>query len=332
MDPFQRKQRAKNYLGVLDTTGGILNAAKACVFALHKAKSLGAKLLLGKDQGEFKELIYSSSPNDHSRTIGIRTLDGHEHPAARVIVACGGYTPSILSELDSVCETTAGSVAMLRTPRQRSLWERLSPERFPTYTWDVREGREGGIYGFPRDEEGWLKIGYRAEKYTNPVRAGDGESSERSVPKTAWTEEKIEGIPKQAFNVIQGFLDEYLPELREQGIQISVTRLCWYTDSFDNHFVIDYVPGRPGVMVATGGSGHAFQYLPVIGGFVVDVLEGLRSERDVLQKWRWRTPKEGEAVVNVLMEGSRGMRALGNLEMVRVGEVKGRGNEGRARI
>ncbi|KAK6910423.1 hypothetical protein I203_104455 [Kwoniella mangroviensis CBS 8507] len=45
--------------------------------------------------------------------------------------------------------------------------------------------------------------------------------------------------------------------------------MCWYTDSVDNSFVIDYVPGyNKGLFVASGGSGHGFKFLPVLGKHV----------------------------------------------------------------
>ncbi len=51
-----------------------------------------------------------------------------------------------------------------------------------------------------------------------------------------------------------------------QGVGITDTRLCWYTDSLDNNFLVDYVPGYgDSLLVASGGSGHAFKFLPVIG-------------------------------------------------------------------
>ena len=42
--------------------------------------------------------------------------------------------------------------------------------------------------------------------------------------------------------------------------------MCWYTDSIDNHFVADYVPGyNESLFVASGGSGHGFKFLPIMG-------------------------------------------------------------------
>jgi len=83
-----------------------------------------------------------------------------------MIMACGGWTPSLIPELDGLCETTAGSVAFYEIPRDDlELWERFGPEKFPSFAVGIRDGEKGGIYGFPRDEQGFLKIGYRGTKY-----------------------------------------------------------------------------------------------------------------------------------------------------------------------
>jgi len=56
-------------------------------------------------------------------------------------------------------------------------------------------------------------------------------------------------------------------------------------------------PEREGVVVATGGSGHAFKFAPVLGGFIADAAEGKASA--ILHKFRWRPevrmPKNEEA-------------------------------------
>lgn len=100
-----------------------------------------------------------------------------------------------------------------------------------------------------------------------------------------------------------------MPELALHGIKITTSRICWYNDSFDNNLVIDHVRGRKGLMVATGGSGHAFKYLPVVGKYVVDVLEGV-EKGEALKKWAWRSLGEGQTPRNNIMQGSRGERVL----------------------
>jgi sarcosine oxidase / L-pipecolate oxidase len=307
IDPFRCRERGQGCVGVLDTTGGVVVADKACRFALHKARALGVRFVFDEQAGAFEAFWR----DDKGAVVGVLTQDGKKHRAEKVVMACGGYTPMLVPQLDGLCETTAGSQIMLRIPRESPLFDRFAPERFPSYMWKLWDGVEGGLYGFPRDDKGWLKIGYRGIKYTNPQIQPDGKV--RSVPITRYTPKAVIQIPQQAMKVFKRFLTEYLPEFAQNGIDIALTRLCWYTDSFDNHYVVDDVPGLETVLVATGGSGHAFKYLPNIGKWIVDILEGKGLERTLVQRWRWRALQPDEKPFNVLMEGLGSPRAFENV-------------------
>lgn len=308
IDPFRLASGGK-HAGYLDMVGGFVYADKACRYALHKARGLGVKFVLDDVAGRFR----SFKEDANGRVTGIITDDGRTHPAAVVVVACGAWTPSILPEIDGLCEATAGSIALIQIPPIPRLRQRFSPENFPVWYYRIGGGEYGDVYGFPIDERGVMKIGYRGTKFTNPQRVDDT-GREQSVPITRWTKPSVNLLPHISIKAIRNFIDTYLPELRKNAIDIAATRLCWYTDSFDNHFVIDAVPNRPGVIVATGGSGHAFKFLPVLGRFVADRIEGKESDK-IMEFWRWRRLKDGEKPVNVLGQGSRSPTALVNVKM-----------------
>ena len=169
----------------------------------------------------------------------------------------------------------------------------------------MRDGEDGGMYGFPRDEAGLVKIGYRGLKFTNPSMQQDGKV--RSTPMTRWTKVPTRKLPVSAASRIKKLVEQLMPELLPYYRQ---SRLCPYTDSFDNHFIIDFVPNKQGLMVVTAGSGHAFKFLPTIGDFVVDRIEGLaRAELDL---WRWRELGPSQQPYNKLMQGLNSPAALGN--------------------
>ncbi|KAJ9409206.1 hypothetical protein DTO045G8_2974 [Paecilomyces variotii] len=312
IDPFNLLHKGQGRLsGHLDMVGGFVYADKACRFALHKAQSLGVKFILDPTAGQFSSFI-----EENGVVTGIKTSDGKTHRAAVVILACGGWTPTLLPELDGLCETTAGSVAMIQIPEGSPLRERFSPDRFPVWHYKMRGGANGSLYGFPIDERGVMKLGYRGTKYTNPALATTShkKTTIRSTPITAYTRPSIHTLPAKSIQVIRGFLDEYLPELGAANLKITTTRLCWYTDSFDNHFVIDSVPGKAGVVVATGGSGHAFKFLPIIGRFVADRVEG--RESDMLERFfKWRSLNPGEKPHNLIMQGKDSPNSLLNVRM-----------------
>lgn len=91
MQPFSKK-----LLGVLDTTGGITMADKACRFALHKAKPLGVHLLLDP----VAEKVTATVQGQANKIVGARTANGETHQAALTIMACGEWTPSLVPSLD----------------------------------------------------------------------------------------------------------------------------------------------------------------------------------------------------------------------------------------
>lgn len=315
-DPFNSEARGAAMTGVLDTSGGVVIADKACRYALHKARGYGARFVLDPVKGAFQEFFYGSD----GQVKGIKTKDGQTHHAKLTVMACGGWTPSLVPQLDGLCETTAGSVVVFQIPKDSPLFDRFAPGNFPIWMFNMRHGAKGGLYGFPRDENGYLKIGYRGTKYTNPQLQSDG--VERSVPITRWSEgDKLTEIPRQAMAVVKGFVAEHLPELIDEGLDVAFTRVCWYSDTFDNHFVIDRVPECKGLMVATGCSGHAFKYLPNIGDWIVDIIEGVGVERPAVQAWKWRQQGDKPAQ-NVIMEGSMGPRALQNVRLTTSADLK----------
>ena len=62
----------------------------------------------------------------------------------------------------------------------------------------------------------------------------------------------------------------------------------------DLNFRICPYPEKKNLYVATIGSNHGFKFLPVIGKYVVDMLEGkLGQEWLELWKWKWgKVPKD----------------------------------------
>ncbi|KUJ10896.1 FAD dependent oxidoreductase [Mollisia scopiformis] len=288
VDPFHRKELGRAHSAVLDSTAGFVAAGRSCLWALHLCRKSGVNRTDGS--------VY-----------GIETEDSRSHSADLIIVACGGWTPTLVPEISRSLETTAGSIVTVQIPQDnQELWDRYAPENMPVFTWGMREGR--GMYGFPRMEDGIVKFGYRATKWTN---YDDINGKPLSVPKTAHTSKRETNIPLTALHAVKDFISEYLPELTPLGI--NSTRLCWYTDSIDNSFMIDHVPSRPGLMVCSGGSGHGFKFLPILGREVVKIVEG--GKKNVYgEMWRWRDPKEG-GKNNGLEEGVSGPRVLAKQKM-----------------
>ncbi|EKV04227.1 putative sarcosine oxidase [Penicillium digitatum] len=285
LDPFDRSQRGLGIDGIFDGTGGYVAADKSCSWVLHLCQKLGVRTKLGK-QFAFREFI-----REGSRITGVKTgVEGTAFPADLVIVAAGGWTPSIVPEVADLLQTTAGSVVKIQLPPQNErpdLWKKYSSSEFPCWSWRLTgkklQGTEvGGIYGFPRTQDGVIKIGFRGTKWTN-LAYSNAQGRLISYPETSPI-----GLPNKAMENIREFCKENMPDL--VGLPLS-TRLCWYTDSVDSSFLIDRVPGTEGLVVASGGSGHGFKFLPVLGEHVVDVVE--KKDTGYTNLFKWRDPSAG---------------------------------------
>jgi len=77
------------------------------------------------------------------------------------------------------------------------------------------------------------------------------------------------------------------------------------------------------VLVCSGGSGHGFKFLPVLGREVVKILEReSRGEGDTVygRMWKWRGCPPGHEKRNGLEEGEDGPRVLAKQRMATAGD------------
>ncbi|KAI1609747.1 sarcosine oxidase [Exophiala viscosa] len=91
-------------------------------------------------------------------------------------------------------------------------------------------------------------------------------------------------VPDEIQRRLRGWVREVMPELAERPW--SETRICWDTETANEDFVICRHPRQKGLIITTGGSGHAFKFLPTLGTFVSQVLEGTLP-RVLEEKWQW---------------------------------------------
>lgn len=197
-------------------------------------------------------------------------------------------------------------------PDRQDLWEKFHPDNYPV--WHYRRGDGDSYYqggSFPISKTGRLKFGFRGRKFTNFEAHPTQPGLRVSTPRTKYTKEPIQTVPLYGLSKMKEVIYEALPELRE--FEFTDSRLCWYTDSIDNEYVIDYVPGYgDSLFICTGGSGHAFKFLPILGRHVKNQIERVADQ--FTEVWKWRTVVEGQEN-NGLSEGEAGPRVLSKIEM-----------------
>lgn len=98
-------------------------------------------------------------------------------------------------------------------------------------------------------------------------------------------------VPHTTINAFRHFVQQYLPHLHRYGTLVK-TRVCWYCDSVDGNWLVDWHRDKQNLFIATGGSGHGYKFLPVIGRCFVDIMQGQSVLHDGKQRWRYRLKDE----------------------------------------
>ncbi len=180
----------------------------------------------------------------------------------KLVFAAGPWTSRLIPALSSSLSVTSQSLAWV-TPHNPAAFEL---GRLPC--WVIAEEDQPGIfYGFPClpagrfDGPPGLKLGHH---FHGP--ATDPDNPDRKPP-----------IGEEA-KLIQ-VLNKYFPG-SYQGTHTLKT--CLYTNTPDEHFIIDFLPGYGrDVAVAAGFSGHGFKFVSVVGEIISDLITREHTELPV---------------------------------------------------
>ncbi len=201
---------------------------------------------------------------DEARAAGVDVQAGRrpatveEIDADRVVVAAGSWTTDLVPRLSGSLRAVGQPVFHLKVEDPTP----FAAERFPVFGADIART---GYYGFPVNG-GVVKIANHGIG-----RAMHPDSAERVVG-------------QDETDRLRAFLKECFPRLAD--CEIVYTRVCVYCDTRDEHFWIARDPDDERLVVAAGGSGHAFKFAPLLGDLIADATDG--SDDPVLRKFRWR--------------------------------------------
>jgi len=221
-------------VGLFETEGGFLAPERAITAALKLASEDGAVL-------HFNERVTAIEPGDGGVTL---VSEAGRCRVAKVIVAAGSYVAGLLGALAPYARPIKQVVGWY--PSRNRLATALG--RMPGFL--VDEDADGTYFGFPDLGEG-VKVGKHfhlreaidPEQPNPPINADDRAATE-------------------------GFMARRLPGVVPAGSRFIS---CRYTVLPGEDFLIDFLPGEPGVIVASPCSGHGFKFASVVGEILADL-------------------------------------------------------------
>jgi sarcosine oxidase len=210
--------------------------------------------------------------NDHGDELEVVTADAGSFTAGAVVLAADAWTNDLLAPL--------GAAVPLRVTREQVTWFQAAdpaafePGRFPVWIWLDQPG----FYGFPT----WRGPGPK-------VGEDIGGRTTTAATRTFLTD-------PDCLHRAQAFLARHLPGAAGVPLQ---TKTCLYTLTPDRDFVVDRVPGHPGIVVSLGAA-HAYKFAALFGSWLADL---------ALDRERGNPP----AALAPFAIGRAGLRAATNL-------------------
>ena len=241
---------------------------------LHCA-ARGVRFITGGEKGKVMELIYDDAVDSADRRcIGIRTADGKFHASKTTICALGPYAASLIPDLGRFVVARSWSVAHVQLTKAETDLLRGVP------TTNIRDL---GFFFEPDPETRLFKLCPLGAGYTNTAENGT------SLPPVDRLPPPQDFIPAEDERKLRRLLQEVFPWMASRPFVEQ--RLCWFADTRDSEYCIDFVPGTGNTLVVlSGDSGHGFKMMPIFGKWVLSLLEEGEQRHP---PWKWRVVREG---------------------------------------
>jgi sarcosine oxidase len=228
----------RELMAVYQADGGFVLPERSIVTHAAAAQELGAEIHEG-------ERVIEWSPEGSG--VRVRT-DRGTYAADRLIITAGAWAAKTVPLLEQFA-VPERQVLMWTAPLRP---EYFAAGAFPIFNMEAAEGR---FYGFPVYGVPGFKLG----KYHHRGERTDPDRVDRE-------------IHREDEDVLRVALRRYFPDA--DGATLAM-KTCMFTNSPDEHFILDRHRDFPQVSIAAGFSGHGFKFAPVIGEIMADfALEG----------------------------------------------------------
>lgn len=156
-------------------------------------------------------------------------------------------------------------------------------------------------------------------KFTNATSFTNTITTETGRKISAPPERDQSIIPQKLRDESLQLIRQRIPQVLDDGgkRQVDHFRLCWDSISRDQNQLITQHPDTrlANLFLAAGGSFHSWKFLPTIGKYVANVLEGVSNGAEKDQAWGWKPLQlSGERGVHEKVIPRRDLSELNELE------------------
>ncbi|RYP06412.1 hypothetical protein DL765_009497 [Monosporascus sp. GIB2] len=258
-------------------------AAGDCLRAVtRKALDLGVKYVVTD--------IASLQIDNDGRCSGVQTTKGAVLTASHVILCTGAFTPKLLelsaassgrNDLRAGSRIVAGGITTGMATLDEESYKKFAamPVGFQENPTDPRAGPFIGALPPTADRElkWWGQTIFRNTREVIPGRVISTPPAEPDYAQ--W---KVPGKLKEDIR----YSNRVFFGNKGAAWKMEKHRICWDAFTSSGDFIISPHPSSKGLYIATCGSFHGFKFFPVLGKYVVQMLENSLTP-ELAEKWAW---------------------------------------------
>jgi monomeric sarcosine oxidase len=223
---------------VYQKDSGIITPSRAVQTHIRLAEKYGA---------EVREHTTVSALEIGADDVTVKTAKGETFSAARLVVTAGAWTGKFLGEqtgLNLPLQPLRCQEAQFTPPNNH-----YDANEMPVYIYHRED--ETSMYGLPSYEGYGVKAAFHGGKnFDHPS--------------------EISYIPEdEEVTRIRVTISPVLPMVRDAPL--ALTRICLYTMTPDEHFIVDQHPLHPHIIIGAGCSGHSFKFSTLLGKMLSDL-------------------------------------------------------------
>jgi sarcosine oxidase len=233
---------------LFEPDAGFVTPERSVLVHVDEAMKLGAEIRTQVEVGRWRV---------EGGGVVVETSSG-SFSADRLVITAGPWTSKLVPLLKPKLEVTRQSLVWVMPEDP----EAFQLGKFPCWV-IAEEGLHGVYYGFPMLPVDRFQgpIGFKLAHHA-PATICDPDQVDRNI----YPEDSVPMVEVQRKYFRKGFK------------QLSAVKTCLYTNTADENFIIDQLPGHDNVYVAAGFSGHGFKFAAGIGEIMADLAVDRKTE------------------------------------------------------
>ncbi|MFC6873357.1 N-methyl-L-tryptophan oxidase [Halobellus marinus] len=235
----------EDHRAVYQPESGFLVPEQGIIAHVEAARAAGAEIRAREPVEDFT----TQSDGD------IRVSTSREtYEADKLVITAGAWTSEFLPEFGAYAVPVRQALAWFGTSDP----DLFAPDNFPVF---VHGTEEDHFYGFPEHDVPGFKLG----KFNHFGNAVDPDEMDRT--------------PNQDDeDLLRSYAEDTFPEGAGPTMQLAT---CLFTNTPDNHFIVDTLPDRSDITVGAGFSGHGFKYASAIGEILASLAISGETDLDI---------------------------------------------------